>query len=59
MPIPLAVQDSRIPTGLSSELSDEDCDRGMTSVPNEVDDEEEDAEIGLEPLDSISRHGAE
>jgi hypothetical protein len=52
--IPLAVHDSRITTGLSSELSDEDCDRGMICVPSEVDDEEEDADIGLEPLGSIS-----
>jgi hypothetical protein len=45
---------SDLTADLSSELREDDRDRGMICVPSELDDEEEDAETGLEPLDSIS-----
>lgn len=45
---------SKLSASLFSELSEDDRDRGATFVPSEVDDEEEDAETGLKPLDSIS-----
>jgi hypothetical protein len=54
--IPLAVREySQIPTGFSSELREDDRERGMgmTCAPKEDDEEEEDADTGLKPLDFI------
>jgi hypothetical protein len=45
---------SKLSASLFNELSEDDRDRGMICVPSELDDEDEDAETGLEPLDSIS-----
>jgi hypothetical protein len=45
---------SKLSASLFNELSEDDRDRGMTFVPSEVNDEEEDAETGLTPLNSIS-----